>query len=39
MVFCDAMTMHAVRITFKVTSCSDYLDAREPGFHELFAKA
>jgi len=38
-VFCDAMPMHTVRITFKVTSCTDYADDREPSYHELFEKA
>jgi hypothetical protein len=38
-VFCDATTMQAVRITFKVTSCTDYADVREPTYHELAAKA
>ena len=38
-VFCDAMAMQPVRIAFKVTSCSDYTDAREPTYHELLEKA
>ena len=38
-VFCDAMAMHPVQIRFKVTSCSDYIDAREPTYHELLEKA
>lgn len=38
-VFCNAMAMDPVRITFKVTSCSDYVDAREPPYHELVEKA
>ena len=38
-VFCDAAVMHSARITFKVTSCSDYLDARLPSIGELFEKA
>lgn len=38
-VFCSAMAMDPVRITFKVTSCSDYLDARVPPYHELIEKA
>ena len=38
-VFCDAMAMSPVRIGFKVTSCSDYIDAREPSYHELLDKA
>jgi hypothetical protein len=31
--------MHTVRISFKVTSCTDYEDEREPSYHELAAKA
>jgi hypothetical protein len=38
-VFCDAMAMHTVRITFKVTRCTDYVDEREPAYHELLEKA
>lgn len=38
-VFCDAMAMHPVQIGFKVTSCSDYVDAREPTYLELLEKA
>ena len=38
-VFCRAMLMQAVRITFKVTSCSDYADDREPSYSELVEKA
>ena len=39
LVFCDLTSMSPVRITFKVTSCTDYADAREPGYHELLEKA
>jgi hypothetical protein len=39
LVFCDAMAMHTVQIRFKVTSCTDYVDAREPTYHELLEKA
>lgn len=39
LVFCGAIVMEAVRITFKVTSCTEYLDDREPTYHELFEKA
>lgn len=39
MVFCDAMAMQTVRVTFKVTTCTDYSDSREPGYHELLEKA
>jgi hypothetical protein len=38
-VFCDAMPMHPARVTFKVTSCTDYADSREPAFHEYLEKA
>lgn len=38
-VICDALAMHPVQIIFKVTSCSDYIDDREPSYHELFEKA
>ena len=38
-VFCNAMAMDPVRIQFKVTSCSDYADARQPQYHELLEKA
>ena len=38
-VFCDAMAMQTVRITFQVSSCSNYDDAREPSYHELLEKA
>ena len=35
----DAMAMRTVRITFKVTSCTDYVDGREPSYHELLEQA
>ena len=38
-VFCDAAAMQSTRITFKVTSCSDYLDSRLPSIGELCEKA
>jgi hypothetical protein len=38
-VFCRALVMQSVRITFKVTSCSDYDDDREPSYCELVEKA
>jgi hypothetical protein len=38
-VHCNAGMMHAVRITFKVTSCSDYDDESQPTYFELFEKA
>src|SRR3990170_7505225 len=39
LVLCDAMAMHTARITFRVTSCSDYMDARQPSYPELLEKA
>ncbi len=39
LVFCNLLFTSPVRITFKVTSCSDYADAREPGYQELLEKA
>jgi hypothetical protein len=38
-VFCDASPMNSVRITFKVTSCTEYHDNREPSYIEFFEKA
>ena len=38
-VFCNAMAMDPVRICFKVTSCTDYVDARVPPYHELLEQA
>jgi hypothetical protein len=39
LVFCRALITHTVQIRFKVTSCTEYVDAREPGYHELLEKA
>ena len=39
LVMCTALMMNAVQITFKVTSCSAYVDEREPSYHELAEKA
>jgi hypothetical protein len=39
MVICGASVMHHLRITFKVTSCTEYLDGRGPSYGELFEKA
>ena len=39
LVICGAMVTRAFRITFKVTSCTEYIDAREPSYSELFEKA
>jgi hypothetical protein len=36
---CNAGVVHGVRITFKVTSCSEYFDDRLPSYFELFEKA
>ena len=39
LVLCDAAPMESIRITFKVTSCTQYMDAREPSYHELLERA
>lgn len=39
LVFCQATPMQSIRITFRVRSCSDYVDHREPSFPELVEKA
>lgn len=38
-VHCQAVTMGATRITFKVTSCSGYSDEREPTYMQLMEDA
>lgn len=38
-VHCQAVTMGATRITFKVTSCSGYSDQREPTYLQLMEDA
>jgi hypothetical protein len=38
-VHCDASHMVPIRITFKVTSCSDYIDSRLPSYGELVQRA
>ena len=38
-VHCDASHLVPMRITFKVTSCSDYSDSRVPSYHELVQQA
>jgi hypothetical protein len=38
-VICEAGVGDAMRIGFKVTSCSNYMDARLPTMGELFEKA
>ena len=38
-IFCRGVVMHGVRVTFKVTSCSDYDDDREASYPELLEKA
>jgi hypothetical protein len=38
-VFCDAVALQTTRITFHVSSCSNYDDDREPSYHELMEKA
>lgn len=39
LVFCRAIVMHSVRVTFKVTSCSGYADQRQPTYMELLEDA
>lgn len=39
LVLCDSTPMQSIRITFKVTSCTEYADAREPSYHELLERA
>lgn len=39
LVLCHAAPMENIRITFRVTSCTEYLDAREPSYHELLERA
>jgi len=39
MVFCDASHIGVTRITFKVTSCSDYCDQGQPTFLDLMQQA
>lgn len=36
---CQATPMTTTRITFKVTSCSDYHDSREPTFMQFMEQA
>jgi hypothetical protein len=38
-VICDASHLTQTRITFKVTSCTDYTDNRLPSYPELVQKA
>ena len=38
-VICEAGAVDSMRIAFKVTSCTNYLDARLPTMGELFEKA
>ncbi len=39
LVFCSAMAMDPVPIAFKVTSCTDYVDATVPSYQELAEQA
>lgn len=39
LVLCHAGPMQTMTITFKVTSCTDYFDGREPSYHELLERA
>ena len=38
-VFCDAMALNSVQITFKVTECSSYDDQRVPTYAQLAHQA
>ena len=39
LVFCSALGLKGVRITFKVTACSDYADRRRPSYMEMMQDA
>jgi hypothetical protein len=39
LVFCSALGLRGVQITFKVTFCSDYADARSPSYMEMIQDA
>ena len=39
LVFCDASHMRTTRVTFKVTSCSDYSDQSLPTYFDLLQQA
>jgi hypothetical protein len=39
LVLCNALGLHGVQITFKVTSCSDYADRRMPSYMEMMHDA
>ena len=39
LVFCSALGLHGMQITFKVTSCSDYADLRTPSYMEMLQDA
>jgi len=36
---CQALSMRAVRVTFKVTSCSAYSDGRQPSYLQMVEDA
>ena len=38
-VFCNAGAMRDVQIAFKVTTCTHYVDQREPSYMEMFEQA
>ena len=38
-VLCDASQIRTIRMTFKVTSCSDYSDQNQPSCFELMQQA
>ena len=39
LVFCDASHMRTTRVTFKVTSCTDYSDQSVPTYFDLLQQA
>ena len=39
LVFCSALGLHGMQITFKVTFCSDYADKRSPSYMEMLQDA
>jgi hypothetical protein len=38
-VICGASCMEGLRVTFRVTSCTEYVDATAPTVHELYERA
>lgn len=39
MVLCEASQLQAIRITFKVSSCSEFCDQSYPSYYELMQQA